>query len=71
MTTLTHTYAERHIEVECLDCGTCRPVIDLSIDALGVCPACSYIGWTLAGSITETDLDALRLLHGHPNTARG
>ena len=63
MTTDSHPDREQQIDVECLDCGTCRSVTDLSIDALGLCPACGYLGWTLAGTVTERELRSLHRMH--------
>jgi hypothetical protein len=63
MTTLTRPDRERQIEIECLGCGTDRSVTDLSNDALGLCPACGYIGWTFAGTVTETELTTLHRVH--------
>jgi Zn finger protein HypA/HybF involved in hydrogenase expression len=75
MTTLTHSAAthtvrEQDIEVECLDCGTYRSVTDLSIDGLGSCPACGYLGWVLAGEVDATELSTLRLMRMRTSSTR-
>ena len=75
MTTLTHAAAthtarEHDIGVECLDCGTYRSVTDLSVDGLGNCPACGYIGWALCGEVSATELSTLRLMRMRTSSTR-
>jgi Zn finger protein HypA/HybF involved in hydrogenase expression len=53
---------EQQIEVTCLECGSSRTVEGLTDTALGICPACGYVGWALAKDVNFAQLKTLRRL---------
>lgn len=58
------------IEVECLSCGSCRIVSSLTLNALGDCPACGYVGWAAAATLSRRDRAELHLAFARPPGTR-
>ena len=46
-------------EVECLACGTLRPIASFALADVGDCHACGYSGWAVPQRLSEHDRNAL------------